>query len=256
MRLRASDASYRLDVLGRTGHPSKMSIAPPRASRPDDEGAPFVLDALAFDRADEAQLAAGRVGVRAAVLSARSVSYGIGVSESAAYVRRAAARGIPRVHRSTGGTGLLHEPGDLLWTVVLPRNHPALAGGYTRAYPRLGAGVVLGLRTVAVDAGWVPAPGLLDRYCTLSGRGSVLAAGPWVIGGAAQHLAGPYLLHHGVVSGRIDRSAIADLFEVPIGPATERLGSLADVIDPVPTRTVARAVRAAIAADLAIPELD
>jgi lipoate-protein ligase A len=233
-----------------------MPVAPPPAPRPERGTDDLVHDAADFARADDRQLAEGIVGVRAAVLAARSLSFGVGVPDSAPFVRRASARGIPLVRRSSGGTGLLHEPGDIVWTVVLPRDHRVLAPGFTRAYPRLGEGVVAGLRAVGVESAWVPAPGLVEQYCTLSSLGSVLSAGPRVIGGAAQHLAGAHLLHHGVISATVDRAAIDDLFSLPTGPATDRLGSLAEANGSLSARAVARAVRAALARDLRLPEVD
>ncbi|HTW55119.1 MAG TPA: hypothetical protein VMG36_01550 [Thermoplasmata archaeon] len=233
-----------------------MPIDAPPADPSGPGGVPAEVDAERFAYADDRQLTDGHVGVRTGVLSRRALSYGIGVPDSAEYVRRAVVRGLPRVHRSSGGTGLLHERRDVVWTLVVPRRHPALDGGFTRAYPRLGQGVVEGLRAVGVEAAWVPAPGLAADYCTLSERGSVLAAGPWVIGGAAQHLTGTHLLHHGVISWAVDRATIGELFDVPGGPAVERLGGLADLSVAAPPGSVARVVRAALAHDLRVPEID
>src|SRR5208282_5648586 len=121
---------------------------------------------------------------------------GVGVPPDAAYLQRAAGARIPAVRRTTGGSGLLHAPGDLAWSIVLPRADPRVGKDYVHAYPRLGAGVVDFLSERGVAAKWVDPPGTDPDYCLLSARGSVLALEGKVLGGAAQHLAGGALLHH------------------------------------------------------------
>jgi len=168
--------------------------------------------------------------VRVASLGIRCVSYGVGVPATAPFVSRAAAEGIPTVPRRSGGTGLLHEPGDLAWSVVVDRADPRLSGGFHSAYARLGRGVVRWLSAHGVEAAWRPAPGLAPAYCTLSERGWVLEADGAIVGGAAQHAARGRLLHHGTISRRIDRPTIDRLFGLPTPGPADRLGGLSSLV--------------------------
>ncbi len=188
---------------------------------------------------EELLRAAGRA-LRVALARSPAVSYGIGESPDAPYLRRARAEGIATVARSTGGSGVLHAEGDLFWAVVLPRGDRRVGRDAVRAYGRLGAGVVRGLRTVGLYASWRPAPGLDEAYCPLSSRGEVLTVDGRIVGGAAQHLTGRALLHHGFVAHRLDRATIARLFALPSPGPTARLGGLAES-DPTlsPERTAA-----------------
>jgi len=163
-------------------------------------------------RTDEAILRRAVPAVRVAVLVDRAVSSGVGVRADAPYLRNAVKAGLPTVRRTTGGSGLLHAPGDLAWSVVLPRSDPRVGSDYVRAYGRLGAGVVRFLAERKVPAAWVDPPGTDPGYCLLSARGSVLACGPKILGGAAQHLAGGALLHHGIVPLEVDRPLLRTLF--------------------------------------------
>lgn len=177
---------------------------------------------------DEVILRRAVPAVRAAVLTDRAVSCGVGVNPSAPFLGRAAAAGIPAVRRTTGGTGLLHGPGDLAWSVVLPRTDPRVGRDYVRAYPRLGAGIVDFLSERAVVAGWVGPPGTDPDYCLLSARGSVLAIGDKILGGAAQHLAGGALLHHGIIPVELDRLVLRRVFGLS-ARSLDRLTSLREL---------------------------
>jgi lipoate-protein ligase A len=179
-------------------------------------------------RTDEVILRRGVPAVRAAVLTDRAISYGVGVPADAAYRLRAAKAGVPAVLRTTGGTGLLHGPGDIAWSLVLPRTDPRVGDDYVHAYARLGAGVVRFLADREVDASWQEPPGSDPDYCLLSPRGSVLVHKGLVLGGAAQHLAGGALLHHGILPLELDRPLLGRLFGLP--PASlERLTSLREL---------------------------
>ncbi|HEY1197274.1 MAG TPA: hypothetical protein VGG32_00915 [Thermoplasmata archaeon] len=170
----------------------------------------------------------GVPAVRAAVLTDRAVSYGVGVPAEAAYLVRAAKAGVPTVRRTTGGTGLLHAPGDLAWSIVLPRADPRVGNDYVHAYPRLGEGVVRFLSERGVTAKWLDPPGTDPEYCLLSARGSVLSHEEKVLGGAAQHLAGGALLHSGIVPLDLDRDLLRKVFG--LSPrALERLTSLREL---------------------------
>ncbi|MGA7475990.1 MAG: hypothetical protein WBW47_02080 [Thermoplasmata archaeon] len=179
-------------------------------------------------RTDEVILRRGVPAVRAAVLTDRAVSYGVGVHPEAAYLVRAAKAGVPTVLRATGGTGLLHAPGDLAWSIVLPRADPRVGNDYVHAYSRLGEGVVRFLSQRGVAAKWVDPPGADPDYCLLSARGSVLSHQEKVLGGAAQHLAGGALLHSGIVPLELDRDLLRKLFGLS-PKALERLTSLREL---------------------------
>jgi len=166
--------------------------------------------------------------VRVAVLIDRAVSFGVGVPPDAPYLLRAAKAGIPAVQRTTGGTGLLHAPGDLAWSVVLPRADPRVGDDYVHGYSRLGAGLVHFLSERGAAATWTDPPGTDPDYCLLSARGSVLALHDKVLGGAAQHLAGGTLLHHGIVPLELDRPLLRKLFGLT-PKALARLTSLREL---------------------------
>jgi lipoate-protein ligase A len=178
---------------------------------------------------DERLLRAGAPAVRVAMLSDAALSFGVGVRDAAQYLTAARAAGVPVVRRTTGGTGVLHAPGDLAWTIVLPRSHPAAGTEYVRSYARLGAGAVEFLRGRGVVAAWGAPPGISEGFCFLSARGEVLAAGPRVIGGAAQHVTRGALLHQGVLPLHVDRRRIQALWGLPPAVLVERLAGLREM---------------------------
>ncbi len=141
---------------------------------------------------------------------------------------RAAAAGIPVHVRSSGGTAVVQLEGDIAWAVALPRAHPGVGRGFPRAYRRLGSPLVRVLEEFGLTTEWRPAPGLSDELCLLGTRGEALFAGPIVVGGAAQHLTGTALLHHGVVNVGIDRTLLAKLFGLP-PPSLTRVGGIREV---------------------------
>jgi lipoate-protein ligase A len=124
---------------------------------------------------------------------------------------------------------VLHAPGDLSWTLVLPRRDPRVGRSYVTNYPRLGAGVVRFLRTAGIRARWVPSSGNSSSYCFLGPRGYVLTVGDRVLGGAAQHLTRSALLHHGIVPRTLDRALIERIFELPLTGGVDRLTCLEDL---------------------------
>jgi lipoate-protein ligase A len=200
---------------------------------------------------DATALATGRAHVRVARLSDRTLSFGIGRPPSDAVADRARARGIPILHRSTGGTGVLHEPGDLVLSVILPRRHPQVGSDFVRAYDRLGAGVVAALGGLGIRARWAGPLHLSDELCLLGSRGSALSIGPRVLGGAAQHLTHDALLHHVVLARSVDRTMVSHLFDMDVAILEQRLAALTEETAPkelesLPERLLA-ATRAALA---------
>ena len=163
---------------------------------------------------DENLLRAGVAAVRTSVLSDRSVSLGVAQPDDTLAATRAKALGLRVTRRSSGGTGLLHLPGDIVWSVIVPRDHPLLRAGVVRAYDRLGSPWIPLLDRVGVPVGWRPSPGVSEAFCLLGRRGSALFSGEAVLGGAAQHLTSRAVLHHGVVGLRTDPNQLAELFDL------------------------------------------
>lgn len=180
---------------------------------------------------DERSLREGRPGVRVGVLSDRGLSVGVATRMDEAYVARVRSAGIGVVRRTTGGTGVLHLPGDLVWSVVLDRRHPAVGRDFVRGFNRLGAGVVRWLASLGVTATWADPPALSRDCCFLSDRGQVLVVDGRVLGGAAQHLTSARLLHQGAIATSVDRARVAEVFALD-ERALDRLTSLRDLAIP------------------------
>ena len=193
----------------------------------EDDGSP--IDAEENERRDEASLRRASVSWRAATVAARSLSIGIGVPATTAWVDVARRRGIPIVRRRTGGTGVLHLAGDLVWSIVLPREDPRVGRDYAHAYARLGAGATRFLTELGLEARWMAAPSLSRSCCTLGERGCVLTARDRVVGGAAQHLTRTALLHHGTISVMVDRPLVRSLFDLSSPSDADRLAGIAEL---------------------------
>ena len=165
-------------------------------------------------RRDEAMLRGGGPGARVAVLADRAISIGVTVLDSSAVVRRARAAGWSILRRGSGGTAVLHAPGDLAWSIVLPRSDPRVGRDYARHYDRLGAAVRRCLAEEGVATEWGPPPDRSAEYCLLGPRGSVLRADGRVLGGAAQHVSGTALLHHGILLRRVEVGPLRQIFDL------------------------------------------
>jgi lipoate-protein ligase A len=180
-------------------------------------------------RADEELLRRGERAIRVAVLTDRSMSIGIGVPDQANCVRRARAENWRVVRRSSGGLALLHASGDLVWTVVLPRLDPRIRRDFVHAYATFGAPVVEFLRGEGLPATWAAAPALSDEYCLLGPRGQVLTSADWIVGGAAQHVTGTSVLHHGHLPRSLDRPALHAIFGAANPTGLDRLAGFEDL---------------------------
>ncbi len=200
--------------------------------------------------ADESSLRAGQLSIRVSVLGQASLSCGVGDPWPTPLASAAVAQGFDVVRRTTGGTGLLHLAGDLTWSVVLPRSNPRVGRDFARAYGRLGRGAVTFLAGLGLDGAWIPAPGVSERYCTLSARGQVLAARGRILGGAAQHATAAALLHQGAISVGLDRDAIDRIFGLSPPGLSERLTGLRDLGISASSEDLATRLEAAILADL------
>jgi lipoate-protein ligase A len=161
---------------------------------------------------DERLLRGGGPAFRVAVIADRCVSLGVSQRADTRAALEAQRLGLPVVRRSSGGTGLLHLPGDIAWSLAVPREHPSVGREFARAYARLGTPLVDALAALRVTADWRSSPGTSAEFCLLGPRGETLFAGPAAIGGAAQHLTAASLLHHGIVSVEVDRPMLQDLF--------------------------------------------
>lgn len=205
-------------------------MGPKETSTPRNRGAFLgVISVEDLLTREEEWLRRAEASAHVAVVAREGLSYGVGTGATANFLERAREARFPTVRRSTGGSGLLHRPGDLLWSVVLTRSDPLVGRDYARAYGRLGAGVVRFLASLGLAARWAPPPGLRAEYCTLSSRGEALWAGERILGGAAQHATRDTLLHHGTVSLEVDRSAIDRLFGLEVPSPTDRLAGLRDL---------------------------
>ncbi|HXY47198.1 MAG TPA: hypothetical protein VEK13_04810 [Thermoplasmata archaeon] len=180
-------------------------------------------------QADEDLLREGFPAIRVATLGDRALSVGAAVPMSAEYLDRARTEGCTIVRRASGGTAVLHAPGDLAWTLVIPRTDPRFGNDYVRRYDRFGGGVARYLRSEGISAHWVDPPGLPTDYCLLGSRGSVLEARGKILGGAAQHLTARALLHHGAIARTLDRRTLERLFGLPVRPGLDRLTSLEEL---------------------------
>jgi lipoate-protein ligase A len=230
-----------------------MSVDPQRESSPDAPNTGASARRVGFAEEvhfQEALLRRGAPAVRVGVVRERVVSFGIGVVPDAPYLLRARTKGVPTVPRTTGGTGVLHLENDIVWAVVLPRSDPRVGRDFARAYGRLGRGVVTGLAALGIRASWVGAPGLVDDYCPLSARGEVLATEAKVLGAAAQHVTSSALLHHGSVSWEVDRGEVDDLFALPPGGPSTKLGGVAELGVPGGPAALAEALAQALSKEL------
>jgi lipoate-protein ligase A len=172
------------------------------------------MDPGEYARGDEDLLRQGLPATRVAVVSTTALSVGVSQRDDAECIVRARRIGLPVVRRSTGGLGILHTPGDIVWSLVLPRSDARVGTDFSKAYGRLGTGPVHFLEELGVKAAWRPPLGLPTECCLLSGRGSVLTVAGHAIGGAAQHLTRDTLLHHGVLPYRLDPARLQDLFDL------------------------------------------
>ncbi|MCI4331400.1 MAG: hypothetical protein L3K19_06090 [Thermoplasmata archaeon] len=195
------------------------------------------IDSGANMRRDEELLRAGAPAVRVAVLTDEAVSVGVAQRETDAVFTRAARANLRVVRRTTRGTGILHRPGDLVWSVVVPRSHPLVGTDFTCAYPRLGQGVVDALGAVGVPGVWSPPMDLSEEFCLLGPRGHVLTVQGRALGGAAQHVTRQALLHQGMIARTIDRARLSELFEVPLDELERRTTALVELVEaPIPER--------------------
>jgi lipoate-protein ligase A len=224
---------------------------PETVNASNESGAPAVSTSQAYIRADEEFLREGQPVIRVAVLSSAALSVGISQHENTRCIVRARELGLPVVRRSTGGLGLWHAPGDVVWSLVLPRTDPRVGRDFSKAYRRLGTGPVRVLHEHGVTAEWLSPLGLTTEYCLLSGRGAVLSVDGRALGGAAQHLTRQALLHHGVLPFRLDPPRLRELFDLSPELVERSLTCLEQVAAGVSPEEWARRLQAILAAEVA-----
>ena len=229
------------------GHPAGTDVTD-TVAEPAGRPAPLMTPEE-YTRTDEELLREGRPLARTAVLSGAALSIGVSQRDDAPCVLRARRLGIPIVRRGTGGLGLWHAPGDVVWSLILPRSDARVGNDFSRAYARLGAGVVRFLGELGVSAEWRPPSGPVSEYCLLAGRGPILSVGGLALGGAAQHLTRLALLHHGVLPYRLDPPRISELFDLPVARVVGSLTSLEKVVNGLPPPALARRLRAVLASE-------
>lgn len=216
-----------------------------RAADPGPDAVPgvFVEGSRSLREAglfEEELLREGRAAVHVAELASPALSYGVSVSEAAAYVERARAAGVETVRRQSGGTGLLCGPGDLVWALVVPTSDRLAGRDYVRAYGRLGRGLVTWLGARGANAAWGPALGLSDACCPLGARGSVLLQQGRVVAAAAQHRTSTALLHQGWLAKGVDRALLSAIFELPVPGPSDRLAGWTELVGELDSGVVAQ----------------
>jgi lipoate-protein ligase A len=164
---------------------------------------------------DEEALSKGQIQVQVARCKTLTLSLGVAQSLGSTEARKAREMRIPVYRRTSGGTGLLHCPGDIFWSIVLPRTPDLVGRDFIHRYSRFGAGWIEFLTKRKVSASWDKAPDGFPSYCLFSGRGEVLATGGKVLGGASQHVTAKALLHHGAVACALDPAAMQKVFDMP-----------------------------------------
>lgn len=173
-----------------------------------------VIELSEYARRDEEWLGSHRCGARAGLVARECLSVGVSQKDNLPSLDRARRAGIPLVRRSTGGSGVLLSPQDLLWSLILPRSHLLATPPVTAAYGRLGGAVTRFLAGLGIAAEWGEPLDLSAEFCPFGARGSPLLARGRVIGGAAQHLTATLLLHHGFLYYRHDPVRPSQLFDV------------------------------------------
>jgi lipoate-protein ligase A len=176
---------------------------------------------------DEEALSKGELCIQVAKCNTLTLSLGVSQSLRSNEALRARELGVPVFRRTSGGTALLHCPGDIFWSVVLPREPKWVGRDFIHSYSRFGAGWVEFLARRKIAASWVKAPDGFPSYCLFSGRGEVLATRGRMLGGASQHVTARALLHHGTVAQTVDPAVIEKVFGMP-GDLARNLSSLTD----------------------------
>jgi lipoate-protein ligase A len=177
-------------------------------------------------RSDEAALAIGAPRFWVGRCEEPGVTLGVTQDPAVPPAENARHEGLPVYRRSSGGSALVHERGDLFWSVVLPRESRWVGRDYTRAYARLGAGWASALSSEGRRAAWVASSPTFPLHCFLSGRGSVLVCEDRALGGASQHLNARALLHHGTVTVVHNPGRVRSIFGMPALVQGQHLTSL------------------------------
>lgn len=224
----AGDIGSRTRGFFSSGTPSSAVGLPPVELV--DDG---LVDPGENEARDLRDLAAARPNVRVARIDSPALSLGVGQPLSTATARRARALGLPVFRRSTGGSGVLLGEGDVVWSIVLPRDDPRVGRDFVHAYARFGSGVVRTLASFGVEAEWGPALGFSEEFCFLGSRGCALTNQGRALGGAAQHATRSAILHHGILPLTIDRQRLEAVFALAPAYSEPKLTTLMEVVPAV-----------------------
>lgn len=204
-------------------------------------------------RGDEELFSRAESVVRVGRFAEDCVSVGVGQRDGERVLFRAHALGLSGARRTSGGSSLLHLKGDVYWSLVLPRSHPWARTGFVRRFAELGGGWSAWGQARGLPLEWSPAPGTEESYCLLSSRGQVVSCEGRVLGGASQHVNASALLHHGVVSARLDLGRLSQLFPEVQGGRFAALTSLEGLgldLDTDDVGAIAQALARAVRAPL------
>lgn len=209
-----------------------------------------VMTATDYTALDEELLRLGQRNARVATLSDSSLSVGVSQRDDARCIQKARELDIPVVRRSTGGLGVWHAPGDVVWSIILPRSDTRVGRDFSKAYARLGTATVRFLNGQGVSGAWAAPTGPPSECCLLSGQGAVLRVSDRTLGGAAQHITRDALLHHGVLPYRLDPARLQELFGLSRAVVNQHLTSLVEVLGARPATELARELGTALAAEV------
>lgn len=197
-------------------------------------------------RSDEAALAIGTPRLWVGRCAGPGVTLGVSQGPNVLPAKNARRDGLPVLQRASGGNALVHESGDLFWSVVLPRESRWIGRDFTKAYARLGLGWVSAIASAGRKAEWIASPPTFPLHCFLSGRGYVLACEGRALGGASQHLNAQALLHHGTVTVVHNPERVRSIFAMPSLVQEQHLTSLEELgLEPLTRDLNALALRLA-----------
>jgi len=139
-------------------------------------------------------------------------------------IGRCRESGIDFARRPTGGRSILHA-NELTYSVVAPQAEPRVAGGVIESYRRLSAGLVAGLRALAVDASQALSPSspAKSAACFDAPSNYEITVGGKKLVGSAQMRKKRVVLQHGSLPLEGDIAHIFDFLKVSSEERREEL---------------------------------